>query len=60
MTLYPMPFDVNAEVLKAITKDWGNLKHFEFGKHKKCPLIHNPYLHLYIWKTLTVKKYRTF
>ena len=48
ITLYPMPFDVNAEVLKAITKDWGNLKHFEFGKHKKCSLIHNPYLHLYM------------
>ena len=48
ITLYPMPFNVNAEVLKAITKDWGNPKHFEFGKHKKCPLIHNPYLHLYM------------
>ena len=48
ITLYPMPFDVNFDQLKAITMKWGNLKNFEFGRHKKCPLIHNSYLHLYI------------
>ena len=48
ITLYPMPFDVNMEHLKAITNKWEILKHFEFGKHKKCPIIHNPYLHLYL------------
>ena len=24
------------------------MKHYEFGKHKKCPIIHNPYFHLFI------------
>ena len=48
ITLYPMPFDVNFDQIKAITTKWGNLKNFEFGRHKKCPLIHNSYLHLYI------------
>ena len=48
ITLYPMPFDINTETLNEITRNWGNLKHHEFGKHKKCPLIHNPYLHLYL------------
>ena len=47
VTLYPMPFDINTEQLKTFTNKWGILKHYEFGKHKKCPLIHNPYLHLY-------------
>ena len=47
VTLYPMPFDINTEQLKSFTNKWGILKHYEFGKHKKCPLIHNPYLHLY-------------
>ena len=46
VTLYPMPFDVNLDQPKVITNKWGILKNFEFGKHKKCPLIHNPYLHL--------------
>ena len=36
------------ENLKQITKNWVNLTSFEFGKHKKCPLIRNPYLHLYL------------
>ena len=48
VTLYPMPFDINLEYLKTITNKWGIIKHFEFGKHKKCPMIHNPYLHIYI------------
>ena len=56
ITLYPMPFDVNAESLKAVTKNWENLKHFKFGKHKKCPLIHNLILtYTYIWKISTVR-----
>ena len=48
ITLYPMPFDISNETIQEITSSWGSCKHFEFGKHKKCPLIHNPYLHLYI------------
>ena len=48
ITLYPMPFDINLDHLKTITNKWGTLKHFEFGKHKKCPMIHNPYLHIYL------------
>ena len=45
-----MPFDISNETIKEITSSWGNCKHFEFGKCKKCPLIHNPYLQLYIEK----------
>ena len=48
VTLYPTPFDINKKHLKTITKNWGIIKHFEFGKHKKCPMIHNPYLHIYM------------
>ena len=47
VTLYPMPFDINIQNIQLITKNWGTLKSFEFGKHKKCPLIRNPYLHLF-------------
>ena len=43
-----MPFDISTETIKKISKSWGTLKHFEFGKHKKCLMIHNPYLHLFI------------
>ena len=28
ITLYPMPFDINFDQLKAITTKWGNLKNF--------------------------------
>ena len=48
VTLYPMPFDITAESIKKLKSNWGMLKHSEFGKHKKYPSIHNPYLHLYI------------
>ena len=48
ITLYPMPFDITSETLKEITQTWGDLKFFEFGRHKKCPLIRNPYLHIYL------------
>ena len=48
VTLYPMPFDINLEQLKTITKIWGIIKHFEFEKHKKYSIIHNPYLHIYL------------
>ena len=44
--LYTMPFDINTETLKEITRNWGNLKHHKFGKYKICPFIYNPYLHL--------------
>ena len=43
-----MPFDVSFEFISQITKNWEILKHLEFGRHKKCPLIHNPYLYLYL------------
>ena len=43
-----MTFDVTSDTIKTLTINWGTLKHFEFGKHKKCPSIYNPYLHLYI------------
>ena len=42
ITLYLMPFDIIAEIKKKITRTWRDLKHFEFEKHKKSPLIHNP------------------
>ena len=42
ITLYRMPFDVTSDVIKKLTMNWSTLK------HKKCPSIHNPYLHLYI------------
>ena len=48
ITLYPMPFDVTDKTIKNLKFNWGKLKHFELGKHKKYPSIHNPYLHFYI------------
>ena len=47
-TLYPMPFDVSNENIQEIANNWGSVKHYEFGKHKKCPIILNHYLHLFI------------
>ena len=47
-TLYPMSFDISNENIQEIANNWGSGKHYEFGKHKKCPIIHNPYLHLFI------------
>ena len=58
ITLYPMPFDVNAEVLKAITKDWETLNILNSVNTRNTPLYIIPF-YTYIWKTLTVKKYRT-
>ena len=43
-----MPFDITSETLKEITQTWGDFKSYEFGRHKKCPLICNPYLHIYL------------
>ena len=43
-----MLFNMSNKTIQKITSFWGSCKHFEFGKHKKCPLIHDPYLHLFI------------
>ena len=43
-----MPFDITNDAILKVTKTWEKVKHQEFGKHKKCALMHNPYLHLYI------------
>ena len=43
-----MPFDISNENIQEITNNWGSVKHYEFGKHKKFLLIYNPYLHLFI------------
>ena len=46
--MYPILFDVTSDAIKKLTINCGTFQHFEFGKHKKCSSIHNPYLHLYI------------
>ena len=43
-----MPFDISNENIQEIANNWGRVKHYKFGKHKKCPIIHNPYFHLLI------------
>ena len=48
LTLYPMPFDISNENIQEIANNWGSGKHYEFEKHKKYPVIHNPYLHFFI------------
>ena len=48
VTLYPMPFDITPETVKQITTNWGVIKSYDFGKHKKCPQIRNPYLHIFV------------
>ena len=48
VTLYPMPFDISNENIQEIAINWGSVKHYKFGKHKKCPITHNPYLHILI------------
>ena len=39
VTLYLMPFDISNEDIQEMANNWGNVKHYEFGKHKKCPII---------------------
>ena len=34
-----MLFNMSNKTIQKITSFWGSCKHFEFGKHKKCPLI---------------------
>ena len=48
ITLYPMPFNINDELIKDICQDWGEIRNYEFGRHKICPQIRNPYLHIFI------------
>ena len=43
-----MPFDISIENIQEIANNWESGKHYEFGKHKKYPVIHNPYLHFFI------------
>ena len=47
-TLYPMSFAISNETIQEINSSGGSCKHFKFEKRKKCPLTHNPYLHLFI------------
>ena len=53
VTLYPMPFNVNDEIIHEICKTWGKIRNYEFGRHKICPQIRNPYLHIFILNPLT-------
>ena len=46
VTLYPMPHGVTWDIASNITNGWGNLKSFEYGRHKLLPQIRNSYLHL--------------
>ena len=47
VTLYPMPFAVTQAMLDNITRGWGTLERYNFGRHKRFPAFHNAYLHLY-------------
>ena len=55
ITLYPMPFDVDAEILKAITKNWG-ISNSVNTKNAPSYII---LTYTYILKISTEKKYRT-
>ena len=46
ITLYPMPHGVTYDTLTSITSGWGQLKSFDYGRHKLLPQIKNSYLHL--------------
>jgi len=46
ITLHPMPHVVDEMFLKQITKVWGDLKSFDYWRHKKLPNFRNSYLHL--------------
>ena len=48
ITMYPMSHKVTKMQLLELTKTWGTLKSFDFGKHKRCPLLNNAYLHLFL------------
>lgn len=47
VTLYPMPFTVTFEQLQTLTRGWGSLEKYDFGRHKIFPAFRNPYLHLH-------------
>ena len=48
ITLYPMPFNITDDLIKDICQDWGKIRNYEYGRHKICPQIRNPYLHIFI------------
>ena len=46
ITLYPMPHGITHEIVQNIAKDWGQLKSFDYGRHKLLPQVRNSYLHV--------------
>lgn len=48
VTLYPMSHNITEEHIKTITQDWGKLVNYKFGRHRRCPILLNNYLHIFI------------
>ena len=45
-TLYSIPFGILIFLVRQITNNWGKLKAFSSGRHKKYSFLKNPYLYL--------------
>lgn len=48
VTLYPTSHNITENQIKEITKNWGKFLNYRFGRHKRCPLLLNNYLHVFI------------
>ena len=48
VTLFPMSHNIQPHQIDLITKEWGKVSNFRFGRHKRCPLLLNNYLHIYL------------
>ena len=47
ITLYPVNHNIGEIHINQITKNWGKMESYKFGKHRRCPILLNNYLHLF-------------
>ena len=48
VTLYPMTHNIQPNQIQQMTKSWGKLESYRFGRHRRCPLLLNNYLHIFL------------
>lgn len=51
VTLFPNSHNSQPHQIQLITKEWGNISNFRFGRHRRFPLLLNNYLHIYMYLT---------
>ena len=46
VTLHPVPHGITAQEIQAITRSWGEMVAFDYGRHKLIPSFRNSFLHI--------------